>query len=61
MKFPIAFSSLICDILINQKSHILTSDDVIGVPPSPLNFSYKLFGGKYVQNIVLRTFQILMN
>lgn len=51
--FPIGFSSLICSILIKKKSDIMTSDDIICVPLSPLKFSYKFFARKHVPHIVL--------
>lgn len=31
----------------------MTGEDIIGVPPSLLNFSYKIFIGKHVLDIVL--------
>lgn len=51
VKLPFAFSFLICGILNTQKNDILTSYDKISVASSVLNFSYKLFVQKHVNNI----------
>lgn len=53
IKFPIAFPSFIVDILVKQKLDILTVEDIVRIPMSPLNFSYILFVGKHVSSIVL--------
>lgn len=44
---------MISGILIKQNHDIVTAKDEIGISPSLLNFSYKLFVGKYVSGIVL--------
>lgn len=51
IKLPIVFPYLITSILV--KKYILTSEDIVGVPHIPLNFSYMLFAGKHVSDIVL--------
>lgn len=48
INLPITFPSLICGILIKQKIDTLIGDDNVGIPPSPLNFIYKLIAGKHV-------------
>lgn len=53
IKFPISLPSLIYVILIKKKPDIVIGDNVIIVPPSPLNFSYKFFTGKHILDIVL--------
>lgn len=45
IKFSISFPSLIASILVKQKLYILIVEDIIGVPYSPLGFSYKFFVG----------------
>lgn len=61
MKFPIAFTSLICDVLVKQKPGILSVEDVVGVNPSSLNFSCKLFTGNHVPNIVFPKLKFLIS
>lgn len=39
--------------MIKKKHDILTSDKVVGIPSNPLNFTYILFTGKHVPDIVL--------
>lgn len=39
--------------MINKKQDIVSVEDEIGVPPSLLNFNYKLFIRKHVPDIVL--------
>lgn len=53
---PIYFPFLICGIFTNLKKEILASDDEVSVVPSILKFSYKLYIGKHVADIVLPTF-----
>jgi hypothetical protein len=53
VKGPIAFPSLICGIVLNQFPHILTDNDFVKRRESPLAFSYKLFQGKHVPDIVM--------
>lgn len=55
---PIVFFSLITGIYnVEQEPNILTAEDIVGIAPSPLNFSYKLFAEKYVTDIVLSNLQ----
>lgn len=54
MELLIGFPSPISGILINQNQDIVCAKDKIDVPPSMLNFSYKMFVEKHVSNIILR-------
>ncbi|XP_050908966.1 uncharacterized protein LOC127122714 [Lathyrus oleraceus] len=53
VKGPIAFPSLICGVVLNQFPNILTENDFVRRRESPLAFSYKLFLGKHVPDIVV--------
>lgn len=52
IKLTYGFPSLIYGILIKQKNEIIYVEDGVGVSPSLLNFSYKLFARKRVPHIV---------
>lgn len=51
VKLPLGFPSLIYGILINQKPHIVSSEDIVCVGSSPLSFSYRLFSRSHVPYI----------
>ncbi|XP_058767451.1 uncharacterized protein LOC131641153 [Vicia villosa] len=53
VKGPIAFPSLICDIILNQHPGILVESDSICKRGSALSFHYKLFQGTHVPDIVM--------
>lgn len=53
IKLPIGFLSLICGIFINKKHDIVSIEDEIVVHLRLVSFSYKLFAGKHVLDIVL--------
>lgn len=55
-KLPIGYPPLISGVLINQKHDIVYTKYEIGVPPSQLNSTYKLFVRKQVSYIVLPSF-----
>ncbi|XP_050888660.1 uncharacterized protein LOC127093800 [Lathyrus oleraceus] len=53
MKMAIAFTSLICGIILSQHPSILNSVDVASKRESPLSLHYRLFVGIHVLDIVL--------
>ncbi|XP_058747177.1 uncharacterized protein LOC131620187 [Vicia villosa] len=53
VKGPIAFPSLICDIILNQHPGILVETDSICKRESALSLHYKLFQGTHVPDIVM--------
>lgn len=53
IELHIGFPYLIFGFLNDQKHEIVFAEDEIDVPPSLLNFSYKLFVEKYIPNIIL--------
>ncbi|XP_058784237.1 uncharacterized protein LOC131659009 [Vicia villosa] len=52
VKGPITFTSLICDIILNQHPGILVETDSICKRESALSFHYKLFQRTHVRDIV---------
>lgn len=57
MKLPVDFPSLIFCVLIKKKPDISSVEDVTGVNPCYLNFSYNLFFGNHIPDIVLSKIQ----
>lgn len=55
-KLPIGFPALIFGILFNQKNDIVIVEDEISVLLSLLNFSFNIFVGKHVPDIILPNF-----
>lgn len=55
VKMHIAFPSLICGIIFNQRPRILSSTDVLCKRESTLSLHFKLFTRKYFPNIILRS------
>lgn len=53
IKMPVAFPSLIYEIILNQNTNILVSSDVACKRKSPLSLHYKLFQGTHVTYIVI--------
>lgn len=53
VNLPIAFTTIICGVILSQHSGILVSTDVVSKRESPLSLHYKLFGGKHVTKIVM--------
>ncbi|XP_058764804.1 uncharacterized protein LOC131638269 [Vicia villosa] len=53
VKGPIAFPSLICDIILNQHHGILVETDSISKRESALSLHYKPFQGTHVPDIVM--------
>jgi len=53
VKVPIAFSSIICGIILCQHPRILVSNDVVSKRESPLSSHYKLVKGTHVPDIVM--------
>jgi len=52
VKFPIAFSTLLSNIILDQHPSIKTSNVIAKKRESPLMLHYKLFGANYVLDIV---------
>jgi hypothetical protein len=52
VKLPIAFPTLLCDIILDQAPGIKYDSDVPKKRESPLYFHYKLFGDHHVPDIV---------
>lgn len=52
VKLPIAFPTLLCDIILDQAPGIKYDSDVPKKRESPLSFHYKLFGNHHVPDIV---------
>jgi len=52
VKFPIAFPTLMCSIVLDQHPNLKTSTDVPKKRESPLTLHYKLFGSSHVPYIV---------
>ncbi|XP_050896373.1 uncharacterized protein LOC127103134 [Lathyrus oleraceus] len=55
VKGPIAFSSLICGIVLNQFPNILIENDYMKKRDNPMSFNHKLFLGTHVPDIVMTT------
>ncbi|XP_050896278.1 uncharacterized protein LOC127103020 [Lathyrus oleraceus] len=52
VKLPIAFTSMICGIILNQHPGILSSNDLPSRRKPDLSVHYKLFEGSHVEDIV---------
>jgi len=52
LKFPIAFPTLLCSIILDQYPNIKTVNDVPGKREAPLTVHHKLFGVDHVPDIV---------
>jgi len=52
VKFPIAFPSLLCSIILDQHPNIKTVKDIPNKRESPLTLHQKLFGANHVPDIV---------
>ncbi|MCI96858.1 envelope-like protein, partial [Trifolium medium] len=48
VKLPIAFPSLITEIILNQHPTILRPNEAESKKPLQLSFNYKLFAGEHV-------------
>ncbi|XP_050916171.1 uncharacterized protein LOC127131285 [Lathyrus oleraceus] len=53
VKMPIAFPTLICGVILSQHPSILLSSDSVCKRDPSLSLHYRLFIGKYVQDIVM--------
>ncbi|MCI45666.1 envelope-like protein, partial [Trifolium medium] len=53
VKLPLAFPSLITEIILSQHPDILCPDEIESKKPPPLSLDYKLLIGKHVPNIVI--------
>ena len=51
VKMPIAFPSLITELIISQYPDIVKENEEESFKPSPLNFDYRLFVGTHVKDI----------
>jgi len=52
VKFPIAFPTLLCNIMLSQHPGLITTDDLPMKRESPLTIHHKLFGENYAANLV---------
>ncbi|XP_050896049.1 uncharacterized protein LOC127102754 [Lathyrus oleraceus] len=53
VKFPIAFPSIICGIILSQHPRILSASDIPSRRKTPLSIHYKLFEGSHVNDVVM--------
>ncbi|XP_050874865.1 uncharacterized protein LOC127078453 [Lathyrus oleraceus] len=52
IKLPIAFTSIICGIILSQKPGILSTSDIPSRRKTPLSIHYKLFEGSHVKDVM---------
>jgi hypothetical protein len=52
VKFPIAFPTLLCNIMLSQHPDLIFAADMAMKKESPLTFHQKLFGDNHVPDLV---------